>query len=153
VAGFYILMNFISRYRNRLNTNERHVLGITFVITQALSLALLSAVVYDFFRFRSPGQLLEWGSSHYAYQLSLSVLWALYVSLLIGVGIFKRLRGARALGILLLGATVLKVFLVDLSSLRTFYRIISFIVLGLLLLAVSYGYNRFKHFIFGEDQP
>ena len=57
------------------------------------------------------------------------------------------------LGILLLGATVLKVFLVDLSSLQTFYRIISFIVLGLLLLVVSYGYNRFKHFIFGEDEP
>jgi uncharacterized membrane protein len=47
----------------------------------------------------------------------------------------------------------LKVFLLDLSSLQTFYRIISFVVLGLLLLAVSYGYNRFKHVIFGEDQP
>ena len=86
------------------------------------------------------------------YQLSLSVLWALYASLLTTVGIFRRIRGARVLGILLLGATVLKVFLVDLSALQTFYRIISFIVLGLLLLAVSYGYNRFKHIIFGEDQ-
>jgi uncharacterized membrane protein len=57
------------------------------------------------------------------------------------------------LGMLFLGVTVLKVFFIDLSSLETFYRIISFIVLGLLLLAVSYGYNRFKHLIFGEDQP
>jgi len=153
VAGFYVLMSFISRYRNKLDTNERYVLEIAFIVSQALSLALLSAEVHDFFRFRSPSQILDWGSSHYAYQLSLSVLWALYASLLTGVGIYKRLRGARVLGILLLGATVLKVFLVDLSSLQTFYRIISFIVLGLLLLAVSYGYNRFKHFIFGEDQP
>ncbi|HEY3307426.1 MAG TPA: DUF2339 domain-containing protein [Desulfuromonadaceae bacterium] len=153
VAGFYALMSFISRYRNKLDINERYILEITFIITQALSLALLSAEVHDFFRFRSPGQILDWGSSHYAYQMSLSVLWALYASLLTGVGIFKRLRGARVLGILLLGATILKVFLIDLSSLQTFYRIISFIVLGLLLLAVSYGYNRYKHFIFGEDQP
>ncbi|MBK5275381.1 MAG: DUF2339 domain-containing protein [Desulfuromonadales bacterium] len=153
VAGFYVLISFISRYRDKLDTNERYVLEITFIISQALSLALLSTEVHDFFRFRSPGQILNWGSSHYAYQLSLSVLWALYASLLIGVGIFKRLRGARVLGILLLGATILKVFFVDLSSLQTFYRIISFIVLGLLLLAVSYGYNRYKHFIFGEDQP
>ncbi|MCX5905530.1 MAG: DUF2339 domain-containing protein, partial [Proteobacteria bacterium] len=94
-----------------------------------------------------------WGASLYGYQLSLSVLWALYASLLTGAGIIKRLRGARILGILLLGATVLKVFFVDLSELETFYRIISFIVLGLLLLAVSYGYNRFKNIIFGEDQP
>lgn len=153
VAGFYVLMSFIFRYRNKLDINERYVLEITFIITQALSLALLSTEVHDFFRFRSPGQILNWGASHYAYQLSLSVLWALYASLLIGVGIFKRLRGTRVLGILLLGATILKVFFVDLSSLQTFYRIISFIVLGVLLLAVSYGYNRYKHFIFGEDQP
>jgi uncharacterized membrane protein len=150
-AGFYILMGFISRYRDKLDVNERYVLAIIFIITQALALELLSVEVRDFFRFRSPSQVLNWGSSHYAYQLSLSVLWALYASLLTGVGIFTRLRGARVLGILLLGVTVLKVFLLDLSSLQTFYRIISFIVLGLLLLTVSYSYNRFKHFIFGED--
>jgi uncharacterized membrane protein len=153
VAGFYTLLRFITQYRDKLDSNERHVLEIIFIITQAMSLVLLSSEIHDFFRYRSPAHILDWGSSHYAYQLSLSILWALYASLLTGVGIYKRLRGARVLGILLLGATVLKVFLVDLSSLQTMYRIISFIVLGLLLLAVSYSYNRFKHFIFGEDQP
>lgn len=153
VAGFYTLMSFIGQYREKLDANERHALEIIFVITQALSLVLLSAEVHDFFRFRSPGHVLGWGDSRYAYQLSLSVLWALYASLLTGVGMVKRIRGARILGILLLGATIFKVFWVDLSELQTFYRIISFIVLGLLLLAVSYGYNRFKNIIFGEDQP
>ena len=153
VAGFYILMYFIARYRDKLDANEKYVLGIIFIVTQALSLVLLSVEVHDFFGFRFPGRGPGLESSNYAYQLSLSVLWALYASLLTGVGIFKQLRGARVLGILLLGATVIKVFLVDLSALQTFYRIISFIVLGLLLLAVSYIYNRFKHFIFGEDQP
>lgn len=153
VAGFYIFMGIISHNRDKLDANERYLLECILIITQALTLVLLSFEVHDFFRFRSPGQVLEWGASHYAYQLSLSVLWALYASLLTAVGIFRRLRGARVLGILLLGATILKVFFVDLSELQTFYRIISFIVLGLLLLAVSYAYNRFKHFIFGEDQP
>jgi len=152
VTGFYLLLCFLSRCRDKLDTRERYAIVATFVLAQALSLAVLSLEVHDFFRFRSPGHFFDWGASHYAYQLSLSVLWALYASLLTAVGIFRRIRGARVLGILLLGATVLKVFLVDLSALQTFYRIISFIVLGLLLLAVSYGYNRFKHIIFGEDQ-
>lgn len=151
VSAFYMLMSFTARYRAILQDYERHVFEIIFVITQVLSLVLLSVEVHDFFRFRSPDHVLGWGDAHYAYQLSLSVLWALYASLLTGVGIIKRLRGARIAGIVLLGATVLKVFLLDLSSLRTFYRIISFIVLGLLLLAVSYSYNRFKQFIFGGD--
>jgi uncharacterized membrane protein len=152
IAGFYVLTSFLGHYRGRLVAEERHMFGVTFVTSQALSLLLLSVEIHDFFHFRSPGQALGWGSTLYAYQLSLSVLWALYATILTGVGIAKKIRGARILGILLLGATILKVFLVDLSELQTVYRIISFIVLGLLLLSVSYFYNRFKHFIFGEDQ-
>lgn len=152
VAGFYAFLIILLRHREKLGPHERLVIGIYFILTQVLSLVVMSVEVHDFFRFRSPAQHLDWEASHYAYQLSLSVLWALYASLLTGAGIFRRIRGARVLGILLLGATVLKVFLVDLSALQTFYRIISFIVLGLLLLAVSYGYNRFRQFIFGEDQ-
>ncbi|NTV12974.1 MAG: DUF2339 domain-containing protein [Desulfobulbaceae bacterium] len=152
VAGFYLLLGIISRYRGKRDDHERYILEAVFLFTQALSLILLSVEIHDFFRYQSPGYVLEWRASHYAYQLSLSVLWALYASILTGVGILKRVRGARLLGILLLSVTVLKVFLTDLSELQTFYRIISFIVLGLLLLAVSYSYNRFKNFIFGEDQ-
>jgi uncharacterized membrane protein len=153
IAGFYILLYFTARHRAKLAVSERYAPEIIFVVTQALSLVLLSAEVRDLFRLRFPGHVLGWGTSHYAYQLSLSILWALYASLLTGAGILKRIRGARILGILLLGATVLKVFLVDLSALQTFYRIVSFIVLGLLLLVVSYGYNRFRDFIFGDDKP
>ncbi len=153
VAGFYLLLGVIAANRDRLNANERYLSAVTFVITQVLTLVLFSFEVHDYFRFRSPGQVMAWDASHHAYQLSLSLLWAIYASALTGVGIIRCIRGARMFGILLLGVTVLKVFLVDLSELRTFYRIISFIVLGLLLLAVSYAYNRFKHLIFGEDKP
>jgi uncharacterized membrane protein len=38
----------------------------------------------------------------------------------------------------------LKVFFVDLSSLEKLYRIISFIVLGVILLAVSFLYQRLR---------
>lgn len=43
-----------------------------------------------------------------------------------------------------LGVAVLKVFLYDLSNLQTPFRIISFIVLGLILFGASYLYARFK---------
>jgi uncharacterized membrane protein len=42
----------------------------------------------------------------------------------------------------LLSLTTLKVFFWDLSSLDRVYRIISFIVLGAILLAVSYLYQK-----------
>ena len=46
------------------------------------------------------------------------------------------------MGLALLSLTVLKVFLWDLSSLDRVYRIISFIMLGAILLVVSYFYQR-----------
>lgn len=153
VAGFYVCLHAMKQHQERFVTGELNVLKILFVVTQALSLLLLSVEIHDFFRFRSPRHVLGYADANYAYQLSLSVFWALYASVLTGIGIIKRLREARMMGILLLGVTVLKVFLLDLSRLDTFYRIISFIVLGLLLLAVSYGYHRFKHLIFGENEP
>jgi uncharacterized membrane protein len=42
----------------------------------------------------------------------------------------------------LLGLTVLKVFLVDLSAVRTAYRILSFLILGVVLLLVSFAYQK-----------
>jgi uncharacterized membrane protein len=151
IAGFYCVCHWVARQPEKLDAGEKYVLETTFIISQILSLVLLSAEVHDFFRYRSPALHLDWTARHYAYQLSLSILWALYASLLIGFGIARRIRGARILGMLLLAITILKVFFIDLSSLQTLYRMVSFIVLGLLLLAVSYSYNRFKTTLFGEE--
>jgi uncharacterized membrane protein len=45
--------------------------------------------------------------------------------------------------------TILKVFLVDLSSLDRIYRVISFVVLGVILLAVSFLYQQSQQRITG----
>ena len=77
-----------------------------------------------------------------AKQLSLSVIWAVYASGLLVAGYMRRLRLLRVMGLALLSITVLKVFIWDLSSLDRVYRIISFIMLGAILLVVSYFYQR-----------
>jgi uncharacterized membrane protein len=77
-----------------------------------------------------------------AKQLSLSVVWALYASGLLLAGRARHLRLLRVMGLALLSLTTLKVFFWDLSSLDRIYRIISFIMLGAILLVVSYFYQR-----------
>ena len=83
-------------------------------------------------------------------QLFLSALWLVYGILLMIAGIWRRLRGMRILAIIILGIAVLKIFIYDLSFLQTLYRIFSFIGLGLILLAASYMYQRYKAMIFGS---
>ncbi|KKU51577.1 MAG: hypothetical protein A3F26_02020 [Candidatus Ryanbacteria bacterium RIFCSPHIGHO2_12_FULL_47_12b] len=74
--------------------------------------------------------------------VSLSVLWALYASLALVVGMIRKSKSARWGALILFGITLVKVFFVDLASLPTVYRFISFMVLGVLLLAGSYLYYR-----------
>jgi uncharacterized membrane protein len=84
-------------------------------------------------------------------QLAISGAWLAYSAALLAVGIYKKSKGLRFFSIGLFGLTILKIFIYDLSFLETLYRIFSFIGLGLILLAVSYAYQRYKALLFGEQ--
>ena len=71
-----------------------------------------------------------------------SAVWMFYGSGLMVIGFWKRSAFLRWQAIILLAVTVLKVFLVDINTLERGYRIAAFIVLGAILLAVSFFYQR-----------
>lgn len=77
-----------------------------------------------------------------ARQLTLSVIWTVYGGAMLLYGIRRDNRLLRWMALGLLALSILKVFLVDLSNLDTIYRIVSFIVLGVILLAVSFFYQQ-----------
>jgi hypothetical protein len=77
-------------------------------------------------------------------QLTLSVLWLLYAIVLMGIGIWRRTRWLRVGAFALFGFIILKIFIYDLSFLQNPYRSVSFAGLGLILLAVSYLYQRYR---------
>lgn len=77
-----------------------------------------------------------------AEQLTLSVTWALYAVVLIAAGIRRRYAPARYLGIALFGLTVTKVLMHDIAGLDRFYRMMTVLGVGILLLVASYLYQR-----------
>ncbi|HSO76855.1 MAG TPA: DUF2339 domain-containing protein, partial [Blastocatellia bacterium] len=81
---------------------------------------------------------------HLAQRLSLSVVWMVYGGAMLAIGLWRRNRLLRIMALALLGLTICKVFFFDLASLQKLYRIISFIVLGLILLGVSFLYQRLR---------
>jgi uncharacterized membrane protein len=135
----------------RIDLDEREVvLPVMLVAANLLALVALSAETSGYFGRRigsataadaasPPGALRD---LELAQQLSLSIIWMLYAGAMLAFGHLRRNRLLRVMALLLLGLTTLKVFFWDLSSLDRIYRIISFIVLGLILLAVSYVYQK-----------
>ncbi len=77
-------------------------------------------------------------------QALLSALWALVGLGALVVGLVRDLRALRLAGLALLATAVAKVFLFDLSSLTSVYRVASFIALGLLLLCGAFAWQRIR---------
>jgi uncharacterized membrane protein len=75
-------------------------------------------------------------------QVGLSVLWTLYAAAALAWGFLRSAPAVRYGALALFGLTVVKVFLVDLSAVRTAYRILSFLILGVVLLLVSLAYQK-----------
>jgi uncharacterized membrane protein len=80
-----------------------------------------------------------------------TVLWGGAAIALFAAGLFARERVYRLVGLAGLALCVPRVFLVDIES--TLYRIVAFVVLGLVLLWVGFSYHRFRHLIAAGDAP
>ena len=74
----------------------------------------------------------------------LTVAWALQGVALLVIGFALGARWVRLTGLALLGVCIAKLFVYDMSELETIFRIFSFIILGALLLLVSFAYSRYR---------
>jgi uncharacterized membrane protein len=77
-------------------------------------------------------------------QLLLSAFWSATGLTAMVYGLARDERPARLAGLALLGIAVVKVFLFDLAALDSIYRVLSFLALGVLLLAGAFAYQRLR---------
>ena len=98
-------------------------------------------------------ELINWldllGSSD-SYKLGLTILWGVYALALIILGIWKLKKHLRIGAIVLFSVTLIKLFFYDISHLSTLSKTVVFLALGVLLLIVSFLYNKFKDDISDE---
>jgi uncharacterized membrane protein len=111
--------------------------GIFAVAINVYALIALSTEFWDYFGKASVGV-----DSVLAQHLALSILWTAYASGLLFLGVQNKTALLRWQSLVLFGLVVGKVFLYDLSFLERAYRILSFFVLGAVLLGVSFLYQR-----------
>ncbi|QCX00704.1 DUF2339 domain-containing protein [Aggregatimonas sangjinii] len=99
-------------------------------------------------------ELLQWmdlAGSTQSYKLGLSILWGVYALFLIALGIYKNKKYLRMGAIALFAITLVKLFFYDIASMNTITKTVVFVSLGILLLIISFLYNKYKHKI--ADEP
>ena len=101
----------------------------------------INLTIFDFF---STGSRLTISLEHMAARdLTLSLAWAVYALLLLGIGVFRNSVGLRWISLSFLVLTIGKVFLHDLGELEDLYRVGSLVGLAFSLILVSLAYQRF----------
>lgn len=98
-------------------------------------------------------ELIHWfslASNAASDKLGLSILWGSYALFTIVLGIWKKKTYLRIGAMALFGLTLIKLFLYDLVHLTTIAKTIVFVSLGVLLLIISFIYNKYKGKIFEE---
>ncbi len=113
------------------------------ILANFLTLWLLSFEIWNYFN-TSVLQGMAAATARNAQNLSLTAIWLVYAIILLDVGIARRSRAVRLGGLVLIAISILKVFIWDVFTLQTMYRVIAFVVLGVLLLVGGYLYQRYS---------
>ena len=129
---------FAATSDEELGEQESAAFMVTAIVANILAIAAFSMEVWDVFG-RMPSLGIDRG---HAQELALSMLWLVWALGLLGAGFWKKSQAIRWQALVLLGVVIVKVFLFDLSFLEKFYRIVSFLLLGLALMLISFYYQR-----------
>ena len=109
-----------------------------------LGFELLSVQIRDVFTYAIQTNASNTNDLRNLEQLTLSLAWLVYAIGLIVFGIWRRMRWLRLAAMALFAFIIIKIFAYDLGFLKAALRSISFVGLGVILLAVSYLYQRYR---------
>jgi uncharacterized membrane protein len=96
------------------------------------------------------GPILSGGVTSSAEQYTHSIGWLAFGVVLLGVGILVNSQRARLASAVVIALTIVKAFVIDMSTLTGVYRALSFICLGLVLVAIGWLYQRI---LFRRQKP
>jgi len=148
------VLAILAWYGSKRNDERgRTSVALAIVALNALALIALSREVADYYAQQMAGMRPmpgQWNQSGWlnlrrveiSRDFTYSALWMGYGAMLMLIGFWRRSAFVRWQALLLIAVTIVKVFVYDVSQLDRGYRIVSFIVLGVLLLAISFVYQR-----------
>ncbi|MBY0535826.1 MAG: DUF2339 domain-containing protein [Chitinophagaceae bacterium] len=112
------------------------VFTATFVFSNETKLAFVWLTSNDLASYHLNSQLFQ--------KAGLTIVWALVSFVAIYIGLQKKLKTLRIAALVLFGITLVKLFTYDIQNINPAGKIIAFILLGVLLLVVSFMYQRIK---------
>jgi hypothetical protein len=126
-----IALEVAAWFSSRQNKDGSKIAAVALVL---INVVMLLAMHREIFRAVEAGQ-------EYV-DFCFSAWMMLQGAAMMALGFWRRITLARWLGLILLAATVLKAVVWDIRTLGTGYKILSYLALGMVLMAVSFAYQK-----------
>ena len=126
-------------YRVSVGRRPKEIVVACSVATLLLAFAYISLENRALFH----GSILRGGVTSDAEWYTYSAIWLVFGAILLAGGVLLRKAELRYASLAIISLTVCKVFLSDLANLSGILRALSFIGLGLVLVAIGFFYQRF----------
>ena len=97
------------------------------------------------------GEDWRWWENLY-YKAGLSILWSISSFIMMWLGMHHKFRPLRIISLTLFTITLIKLFTYDIRNIPPGGKIAAFILLGILLLTVSFMYQRLKKIIIDDTE-
>ncbi|HEX4320677.1 MAG TPA: DUF2339 domain-containing protein [Acidobacteriaceae bacterium] len=143
-----VFIGWVAMQARAVNLSEEtpgwpEIAGAAVLATNALILLALGWEIHSYWwNLRWHGESQFYRNYQMYAQFTYSALFMAFGAVLLTAGFWRRSAFVRWQALVLLAAAIGKVFLLDVSQLSQGYRILSFLGLGALLLAVSFVYQR-----------
>jgi uncharacterized membrane protein len=85
-------------------------------------------------------------------KIGLPIAWGLIAFIYLSTGIRKQIKALRIIALALLAVTIVKLFAYDINNVSEAGKIVAFIILGIVLLVMSFMYQKIKALIMDEEK-
>lgn len=145
----YLLIKFIASNYDSTHT----VFKISAWFLTAVVLYILSSEIVQIWVTISNQQGFDWrGNRQHAVKVALPILWSLSSLMLMLIGMRKKIKLFRIISLSLFSLTIIKLFFYDISNMGQGGKIAAFIILGVILLLVSFMYQKIKGLFIDEKE-
>ncbi len=148
----WLLLDLVTYFRRTADSNWASYLPAFTWISAISTVFLLSVELYQVNMWANY-QGAEWGWwENLYYKAGLSILWSVCSFIMMWLGMHYKFRTLRIISLSLFTLTLVKLFAYDIRNIPPGGKIAAFILLGILLLTVSFMYQRLKKIIIDDTE-
>jgi len=145
----YLVYQAISVYRNNrerfVHTGKLFVWITNIVLVTCFSVEAMHAYIY----LTSGVQTIGISSQQYS-KAGLTIVWAIYSFVVMWLGMKYKYKTLRIVSLVIFSLALVKLFLFDIRNISEGGKIVAFIMLGVLLLIISFMYQKLKKIIIDD---